>query len=73
VLPPVPDVPDVPPVVAVPELVFGLTPPVVGPLLAPLVELPGSELLVEEAAEDPPVAVVEELVVAVVAVDEAVL
>ena len=68
--PPVPDVPDAPPVVEVPELLLGVTPPVVGPLLAALDEPLEAELLVEEALDEPPVGVAEELVVGVVPVED---
>jgi hypothetical protein len=63
-------VPFVPLVVGVPELVPGLTPPVVGPLLAALEEPVEAALLVDGALEDVPVAVGAELVVAVVPVED---
>lgn len=65
-----PDVPLAPPVVAVPEFVFGLTPPVVGPLLAALEELLEAALPVEGALEEPVVGAADELVVGVVPVED---
>jgi hypothetical protein len=59
-----------PPVVLVPERLLGLTPPVVGPLLAELEDPLEAELPVDEALEDPVVGAVEELVVGVVPVEE---
>jgi hypothetical protein len=73
VLPLDPDVPAPPPVVAVPELLLGLTPPVVGPLVAELDEPPDDAVLLEEELDDPLVAGVEELVVGVVPVEDAAL
>ena len=69
-----PDVPDVPPVVAVPELVAGLTPPVVAPLPAAADELLEGALAGAPELGDALVADgEEELVVAVVLVDDAAL
>ena len=65
-----PDVPDAPPVVEVPELLFGLTPPVVGPLLAALEEPPEVALTDEEEVEEPAAGVTEELVVGIVLVED---
>jgi hypothetical protein len=52
-------------------LLFGLTPPVVGPLLAVDDEPLEVVLLGAEALADPPVAAEDELVVGVVAVEDA--
>jgi hypothetical protein len=67
-----PDVPvPPPPVPDVPVLLLGLTPPVVGPLAAPLEEPVALELLGAEAVADPLLAATEELVVEVVVVERA--